>query len=180
MSSERRKRRKGKERKKERKKRLGVERKGGEGTGPFLFARSHPRWGQRRIDCRVICNNKGGSPYVWTSGPLLQYRLLSFLFFLSFLSFFPLFHPSSSSSSLPEKDEYEYGFDIVSRVYAMKLNNRIRSIFIEDGHNGNGVRARPGDWCTNLFHGVVLIFSRTTLFENGFDASQQCPPDCPK
>lgn len=69
---------------------------------------------------------------------------LSFSFF-PFFHFFPLFHPSSSSSSLPEKDEYEYGFDIVSRVYAMKLNNRIRSIFIEDGHNGNGVRARPGD-----------------------------------
>lgn len=69
---------------------------------------------------------------------------LSFSFFPFFL-FFPVFHPSSSSSSLPEKDEYEYGFDIVSRVYAMKLNNRIRSIFIEDGHNGNGVRARPGD-----------------------------------
>lgn len=40
-------------------------------TSSFLFARSHPRWGQRRIDCRVICNNKGGSPDVWTSNSRL-------------------------------------------------------------------------------------------------------------
>lgn len=135
-------RRKGKERKK---KRRGVKRKGVEGTGPFLFARSHPRWGQRRIDCRVICNNKGGSPYVWTSDspPIpTPFFLVPFLSFLPFFFLFPLFHPSSFSSP---RRRYEYGFDIVSRVYAMKLNNRIRSIFIEDGHNGNGVRAQPSD-----------------------------------
>lgn len=122
-----------------------MERKGGEGTGPFLFARSHPRWGQRRIDCRVICNNKGGSPYVWTSDsppiptPFLPFFLSFFFFF--FLSSIP---PTPPPPPSPRR-RYEYDFDIVSRVYAMKLNNRIRSIFIEDGHNGNGVRAQPSD-----------------------------------
>ena len=57
-----------------------MEQKGGEkGQVVFLFAGSHPRWGQRRIDCRVICNNKGGSPNVWTSDsyPTDTYKPLS-------------------------------------------------------------------------------------------------------
>lgn len=61
--------------------------------------------------------------------PLIRTNLYSPFFFSISL----LFDPRTEDTA---------GFDIVSRVYAMKLNNRIRSIFIKAEYNGNGVRVR--------------------------------------